>query len=57
MSVGQRLAAPAGVPPLSGVVEYVTHDPFDALLRLDKPAPGVAALGTVASRAARAWLR
>ncbi len=45
MSVGQRFAVPAGVPPLSGVVEYVTHDPFDALLRIDKPAPGVAALG------------
>jgi len=45
MRVGQRFAAPAGVPPLSGVVEYVTQDPFDALLRIDKPAPGVAALG------------
>jgi hypothetical protein len=45
MSVGQRFAAPAGSPPLSGVVEYVTQDPFAALLRLDKPAPGVAALG------------
>jgi uncharacterized protein YndB with AHSA1/START domain len=44
-SVGQRFAAPAGVPPLSGVVEYVTHEPFDALLRIDQPAPGVAALG------------
>ena len=45
MNVGQRFAAPAGVPPLSGVVEYVTQDPFDALLRIDTPAPGVAALG------------
>ncbi len=45
MSVGQRFTAPAGVPPLSGVVEYVTQEPFDALLRIDKPAPGVAALG------------
>jgi uncharacterized protein YndB with AHSA1/START domain len=45
LRVGQRFAAPAGVPPLSGVVEYVTQDPFDALLRIDKPAPGVAALG------------
>lgn len=45
MRVGQRFAAPAGVPPLSGVVEYVTQDPFDALLRIDQPAPGVAALG------------
>jgi uncharacterized protein YndB with AHSA1/START domain len=45
MSVGQRFAAPAGVPPLSGVVEYVTQEPFDALLRIDQPARGVAALG------------
>lgn len=45
MKVGQRFTAPAGVPALSGVVEYATVDPFDALLRLDKPAPGVAALG------------
>jgi len=44
-SVAQRWTAPAGVPPLSGVVEYVTRSPYDALLRLDKPGPGVAALG------------
>ena len=47
MSVGQRWTAPAGVPALSGVVEYVTQSPYDALLRVDKPGPGVAALGTV----------
>jgi hypothetical protein len=29
------------------VVEYVSRSPNDALLRLDKPGPGVAALGTV----------
>jgi hypothetical protein len=29
------------------VVEYVTESPYDALLRLDKPGPGVAALGAV----------
>jgi len=46
LSVGQRCAAPAGVPPFSGVVEYATQHPNDALLRLDKPGPGVAALGT-----------
>ena len=46
LSVGQRWTAPAGVPALSGVVEYVTQNPYDALLRLDKPGPGVAALGT-----------
>jgi uncharacterized protein YndB with AHSA1/START domain len=45
LSVGQRCTAPAGVPALSGVVAYVTQSPYDALLRLDKPGPGVAALG------------
>ncbi len=35
----------AGVPALSGVAEYVSQSPYDALLRLDKPGPGVAALG------------
>lgn len=47
MSVGQRCTAPAGAPPLGGVVEYVTQNPNDVLLRLDEPGPGVAALGTV----------
>jgi hypothetical protein len=47
LSVGQRWTTPAGVPPLSGVVEYVSQSPYDALLRLDKPGPGVAALGAV----------
>ena len=47
LSVGQRRAAPAGVPAFSGVVEYLTQSPYDALLRLDKPGPGVAALGAV----------
>ena len=47
MRVGQRCTAPADVPALSGVVEYVTQSPYDALLRLDKPGQGVAALGTV----------
>ncbi len=46
LSVGQRCTAPAGVPALSGVLEYITQNPYDALLRLDKPGPGVAALGT-----------
>jgi uncharacterized protein YndB with AHSA1/START domain len=45
LSVGQRWTTPAGVPALSGVMEYVTQNPYDALLRLDNPA-GVAALGT-----------
>ena len=46
LTVGQRGTAPAGVPALSGVVEYATQSPNDILLRLDKPGPGVAALGT-----------
>jgi uncharacterized protein YndB with AHSA1/START domain len=46
-TAGQRFTAPAGVPALSGVVEHVTLKPFNALLRLDKPGPGTAALGTV----------
>ena len=45
VSVGQRWTAPAGVPALSGVAEYVSQGPYDALLRLDRPGPGIAALG------------
>ena len=45
VKVGQRWTSPAGVPAFSGVVEYYTESPYDALLRLDKPGPGVAALG------------
>jgi uncharacterized protein YndB with AHSA1/START domain len=45
LRVGQRCTAPAGVPAFSGVVEYVSQSPYDALLRLDKPGPGVAAVG------------
>ena len=43
--VGLRCTAPAGMPAFSGVVEYLSESPYDALLRLDKPGPGVAALG------------
>lgn len=46
-SVGQRWTTPADVSPLGGVVEVVTENPYDALLRLDKPGPGIAALGAV----------
>jgi hypothetical protein len=50
VKVGQRLASPGGgasegIPAFSGVVEYYTENPYDALLRIDKPGPGVAALG------------
>ena len=47
VSAGQRWTAPAGVPALSGVVEHTTQKPCYALLRLDEPGPGVAALGAV----------
>jgi uncharacterized protein YndB with AHSA1/START domain len=47
VSVGQRWTAPAGVPALSGVVEYISQSPGNALVRLDKPGPGTAALGVV----------
>ncbi|MCB9846333.1 MAG: SRPBCC domain-containing protein [Phycisphaeraceae bacterium] len=46
LAVGQRRTAPVGVPDLSGVAEHATEDPYDLLLRVDKPGPGVAALGT-----------
>jgi uncharacterized protein YndB with AHSA1/START domain len=40
---GQRVRASAGAPRLSGVLEHVGPAPwFEALLRLDEPAPGVA---------------
>ncbi len=51
VSAGQGWTAPAGVPAevsnISGVVEYVSQSPCNALLRLDKPGPGTAALGAV----------
>lgn len=45
-TVGGRATAPAGVPAFSGMLEHLSEDPNDALLRLDKPGPGVCALGT-----------
>jgi uncharacterized protein YndB with AHSA1/START domain len=47
VSTGQRWTTPAGVPQISGVVEHVSRSPYSALLRLDKPGPGTAALGAV----------
>jgi uncharacterized protein YndB with AHSA1/START domain len=44
-AVGQRWIVPADAPPLGGIVEYLTEDPYDALLRLDSPGPGIVALG------------
>jgi uncharacterized protein YndB with AHSA1/START domain len=46
-SVGKRWTAPAGVPAFGGVVEYLARSPYDALLRLDEPGPGIAALGAM----------
>jgi hypothetical protein len=45
VTAGQRRTAPAGVPSLSGEVELAGQSPYHALLRLDKPGPGVASLG------------
>jgi uncharacterized protein YndB with AHSA1/START domain len=47
VGVGQRWTAAAGAPPAGGVAEYLSESPYDALLRLDSPGPGVAAFGTV----------
>jgi uncharacterized protein YndB with AHSA1/START domain len=48
LTVGQPWTTPAGVPAHGGVLEYLAQSPYDALLRLDKPGPGVAALGAFA---------
>ena len=47
VSVGQRWTTTAGVRPLGGVLEYLSENPYDALLRLDKPGPGIAAFGAM----------
>lgn len=47
VNVGARVAAPTDAPALRGVVEYVNACPYDALVRIDTPAPGIAALGAV----------
>src|SRR5262245_9491705 len=44
VGAGQRWNVPAGAPALGGVTELVNQSPPGALLRLDQPAPGVAAL-------------
>jgi uncharacterized protein YndB with AHSA1/START domain len=46
VSDGQRWTAPGGVPAFSGVMEHA-GTPCSALLRLDKPGPGTAALSAV----------
>jgi uncharacterized protein YndB with AHSA1/START domain len=45
VTVGQRWTSPEGAPAISGVVEYVTRTPGDALIRIDTPAPGIVAVG------------
>lgn len=47
VGAGDRWTAPAGVPALSGVVEYASEAPYDILVRLDKPGPAIAAFGAV----------
>lgn len=47
VGVGQRSTVPTGTPELGGIVEYVSDSPYGALLRLDEPGPGTAALGTI----------
>jgi uncharacterized protein YndB with AHSA1/START domain len=46
-AVGQRWSTPAGVPAAAGAVEYLSENPYDALMRLDSPGPAIAAFGTV----------
>jgi uncharacterized protein YndB with AHSA1/START domain len=43
-AVGDQVEAPAGAPPLAGVVEYAGHPAFpeELLIRLAEPAPGIA---------------
>jgi uncharacterized protein YndB with AHSA1/START domain len=45
VTTGQRWTAPAGVPSLSGALEHAGLRPYNALVRLDKPGPGVVSLG------------
>lgn len=45
LSVGQHWTAPTGAPAFGGVAEFVSQSPYDILLRVDQPGPGVAALG------------
>jgi hypothetical protein len=49
VGTGQRFTVPAGVPALGGLVEHVSHREGDcgALLRLDKPGPGTAAVSII----------
>jgi uncharacterized protein YndB with AHSA1/START domain len=46
-SVGARWTAPAGVPACSGVVEHVSQESRNVLLRLERPCGGVASFSVV----------
>ena len=45
IGIGQHWSTPANMPALAGVVEAATENPFDVLVRLGTPRPGIAALG------------
>lgn len=47
VAAGQRWTAPSGVPALGGVLERITSGPYGAMIRLDQPGPGIAALYTI----------
>jgi hypothetical protein len=47
VNAGETWQSAAGAPQLGGVVEYASQSPYQALLRLDTPGPGVASLGVV----------
>jgi uncharacterized protein YndB with AHSA1/START domain len=44
---GQQWSSNHGAPALTGVVEYLNQEPYDALIRLSGPGAGIAAFGTV----------
>jgi uncharacterized protein YndB with AHSA1/START domain len=48
LKVGQRWTAPAGAPPVAGVVEQFDQgkDQHSLLVRLEQPAPGVVSIGS-----------
>ena len=47
VAAGQKWSAKAGAPALGGIVERISDSPYGALLRLDAPSPGIAALYTI----------
>lgn len=47
VDAGGRCQSAAGAPKFGGLVEYASERPYQALVRLDTPVPGVASLGVV----------